>query len=32
MFGACVALTCGVAVVVWVLGRRAEAETENTCR
>ena len=23
MFAACVALTCGVAVVVWVLGRRA---------
>ena len=24
MFAACVALTCGVAVVVWVLGRRAD--------
>ena len=25
MFAACVALTCGVAVVVWLLGRRADA-------
>ena len=24
MFAACVALTCGVTVVVWVLGRRAD--------
>jgi hypothetical protein len=24
MFAACVALTCGVAAVVWVLGRRAD--------